>query len=375
MYNGGTERWEIVPGSYTPYTQDEINAVWRAIDYWNDVIRTPHGGTRTVLFDKEGLDRNSVQVVFAHANSMHVSINGRGHWVPGTGTINWATDRNTQISQPYTYNILTGNGRVPFETLIVHELGHSLGMTGMPESLRRNEATRVWGDAWAGGAARTVPLYDSGHLNTPFGVMNQGGLALSRPFLSEVELAIMNDLGGQSHNINLKNFFGRSLYRTHTCTVVVNDPIATLNGMYGIGLHLVAGGNRVTLNTDITTTGYAGAGIRIENAGTNSTSSSPASSNGNTVTINPGVTVRATCNQGQGIGVLVTHGGGTTIHNHGTIEGTNSGVFFNANGTLHNHGWIGGVNTDRNNVTVHNSGTIGGHTHIWSNGRAYASTC
>jgi len=384
--------------SFEGYTQNEVNAVLRAIGYWNEVIQFPIGGTRTVSFDKEPLGSGS-----AHGNSSHVSLDA---------STSWDTDRNTQIKSS------SGN----LESIIIHELAHSLGITSgyslggnhfgfevnangtsvtihpinsgtypqhlawsrylytpdnraftdlagqtfsinpnNPFTFRGNNAMLVWGD----GALIPVPVESrnigSGstlvHPSTPFGNMNAYYGTNTRPFFSEVELAIMQDLG---HQIDIKNFFGRSFYQTHGTSLTVDEPISMLHGTYGVGLHLVAGGNDITLNTNITTTGYAGAGVRIENGGINSTAVlSPASTNGNTVRIAQGVTVKATGEEG--VGVLVTHGGGTIVWNQGRIEASGEngkGVWFNAAGMLHNYGsgWIDTVDFGAG-TTVYNYDT------------------
>ena len=184
---------------------------------------------------------------------------------------------------------------------------------------------------WNGTQLTVLPTINSlvGITVTPFGlVSSRDYLTEQRPFLSEVELAILQDIG---HTIDISNYFGRSFYQTHSGIIRLSDadtPSGTgfaLGGTYGIGLHLVAGGNRIVLDTNITTTGFAGAGIRIEN-------------DRNNVTINNDRTVNASGENG--IGVLMTHAAtsgssGTTFLNQGRIEanGTNgTGVYINTNG-------------------------------------------
>ena len=360
-------------GVNVPYTQAEIEAAQRAVDYWNEVIQIPNGGSRTVLFDKDSLSAGS-----AHANNVHVSISSN----PAS---NWITDRNTQIK----------NGSRNLESLILHELAHSLGInyTGHritgdvidweievntagtevkvgtiqrgswsdflyapdgsklstlngqtllinpndPFTFRGTNAMNVWGD----GAEVPIPVESRNigpgstliHPSTPYGNMNAYYDASTRPFFSEVELAIMQDLG---HVIDIKNFFGRSFYQTHADTIT-NDAGFNGTGTYGVGLHLVAGGNTIVQNADLTSNGYAGAGIRIEGASNN-------------VTINNGVTVAATGSEG--VGVLVTHASGTTtLTNQGTVvaAGENGiGVWFRNAGTLHNYGNIDSTKFDAN---------------------------
>jgi len=217
---------------------------------------------------------------------------------------------------------------------------------GNPYKFRGENAVAAWGDGGTG-IAVTIESRNIGagstlvHPSTPYGNMNAFYDAYSRPFFSEVELAIMQDLG---HIIDIKNYFGQSFYQPHAGTITVtNDeyPII-LHGMYGVGLHLVASGNTLVVETDITSTGYGGAGIRIEG-------------NDNTVIIREGVTVSA--NGESGMGVLMTHNtdtGGSTLLNQGTIEALGpggTGVYIN----LGEGDWFFGQNL---NSIFDNSGTI-----------------
>ena len=344
------------------YTDEERAAAMCAVNYWNEVLSTTdwnrYGFTGTIAFAKDpALDPGA-----AWGNSTQVTISGNT-------ASNWNTARNTQLK----------TGISNLESLIIHELGHSLGINyysteftvnadgtvtvgniepnGWADFLytpgniklsnlsgqtftittgytfRGENAMRVWGDgALIGVPVESLNLLDPAregstliHPFTPFGNMNATYNAMTRPFFSEVELAIMADLG---HDIDIGNYFGLSFYQTHAGTITVdnrdeegNRVPFTLEGMYGIGLHLVAGGNTIVLDTDITTTGYAGAGIRIENSN-------------NTVTINPNVRVNASGENG--VGVLITHGNASSFLNQGRIDATGTGgtgVHVNLDGT------------------------------------------
>ena len=382
---GQTEWITIKNTDLLDFSAAEKAAIQRAVDYWNDVISAPAShypsGALNVTFSTNGAySEGSGTGGFSYGVSSGEVISSGGTVQVSAGTL-WATAPNTQIASG-TYDSPN------LEKLIVHELGHVLNImtfgldvdltivtidkpagsvadawsakpywskfiydkdenklmdyadgtsltinTAGSFTFQGTNAMKVWGD----GTAIPLPVYSvSGepgstlaHPETPFGTMNAKYNEDTRPFFSEVELAIMQDLG---HDIDIKNFCGRSFYQTHAGTININDPIKPLNGMYGVGLHLVAANNTINLNTNITTTGYAGAGIRIEN-------------DGNNVTIANGVTVAATGEEG--VGVLVTHqgvNGGTILTNRGTITATGmngTGVWFHSDvDRFDNHGTI-----------------------------------
>ena len=190
------------------------------------------------------------------------------------------------------------------------------------------------------------------HPVTPWGVMNAAAPSSSelRPFFSEVELALMQDIG---HNIDRRNFFGQSYYQSGTAGAkkpIINnhgfsaradgDYIPGVDNLstFGIGLHVVGNHNDITQTRSLLSAGYAGTGIRIEGTG-------------NIVRINTvddtGAPLIVRGNGEEGVGVLICLGsvaydgdGGVFTHNNatlinrGTIEATGvngTGVWFNAN--------------------------------------------
>ncbi len=134
----------------------------------------------------------------------------------------------------------------------------------------------IYGDTWiAGNAARDVDVeagfqtgltYENGssmsHTYTRFGVLNSTQTGAQRPFYSEVELGMFQDLG---HAVNIRNQFGASIY-TNGNTVNYNRGYganwnATDNSYdsnpntarFGVGLHVVGDKNNVNNVSNIYT--------------------------------------------------------------------------------------------------------------------------
>jgi uncharacterized protein with beta-barrel porin domain len=165
-------------------------------------------------------------------------------------------------------------------------------------------------------------------MNAIYGMWDKGTTKTEeRPFLSEVELAILKDLGW---DIDLQQSFGKSYYQDNTTATNTQGFTGGSSSLsYAVGLHLVSDGNTITQNVDVLSTGFAGAGVRVEG-------------NDNTVIISNGITVAA--NGEEGIGFLSIWGTGTTLVNNGTISATGT------NGT--------GIHLDTAAKGIHNSGTI-----------------
>lgn len=218
-------------------------------------------------------------------------------------------------------------------------------------------ASAVNGDGWMDGSKSPVPLpveagyqtsttqLDPGssltHSYTRFGLMNAVDFPGStRPFLSEVELAVFRDLG---LTVDLEGQFGNSVY-TDRNTVINRDAYSSTNA-YGIGLHVVGDNNTIIQAGNIYANGEAGAGVRIEGVG-------------NTVVIAPGTVVAA--NGANGNGVLVTHGDEAHLINRGAIRAMGAdgvGVYFNS-GTWTDGVWtvVGGSARQFDNSGILNAG-------------------
>jgi autotransporter-associated beta strand protein len=355
------------------YSQAEKDAVLRAVAYWNEIITSNGFVPNTTMYYYTGT------IEFLKDNIPAGSAWGGIPQIAFSLNTTWDTGRNSQIK----------NGIYNMESVAIHELAHSLGILGaydidVPNSkvklyyyappnqgylpagtwydffyvngtkaqldnwynttdnftFNGANAMKIWGD---GASKIPVPILNGTkegssyvHPIVPtFGNMNQSYSGATRPFFTEVELAIMMDLG---HTIDLKHFFGRSIYQTHAGTIVNTDGFDRTS-TYGIGLHILSGNNTIEQSAHLISNGWAGAGIRIENKN-------------NVVKINDSFRVAA--NGEQGVGVLITHGAGSdyygqdptnaTLINQGAIEARGvdgRGVWFNAGAnTFDNSGKI-----------------------------------
>ncbi|MCL2004842.1 MAG: autotransporter domain-containing protein [Planctomycetaceae bacterium] len=362
-----------IRGISSSYTPEETAAIQRAVNYWNDVINfsspnvTP--AQRNVYFDKDPeMEPGSGQGGWSDEYGPEDEEEYGGFVViSGNPASNWDNRQNTQLK------LGTNN----LESLMIHELGHVLGILSIGFEVNEDGtevevdeiAPGTWGSflyapngqplsGWAGqtldinpGDQFTfrgpnaisvfgdhVPVFSEAgegsalaHPDTPFGNMNAFYDANSRPFFSEVELAIMQDLG---HNITRSRFFGHSVYlsdQTLTNTIGFNG-----NGMFGIGLHVVGNDNTITQTGNLIATGYAGAGMRIEGTGNSVTNQAIISANGD-----------------GGTGVLITHGNNATFTNNGTISARRSLT----NGLLN----AIYVNSSDNTINLNNGSSTVGH--------------
>ena len=270
-------------------------------------------------------------------------INGVG-WVGIPGII-----VNSNVAASLNHPAVQ-SGTALYKT-VVHEFGHNLGILA---------GTNAGDLAKTINHGRDVPvLPDGGHLAVGNQIVDQTSWMGDRTFYSEIELAVIktHNASGVNKNLNLGDHFGYSEYRDGQVLTIHQDFAGSDHSfrfasgtwesdqMLAVGLHLAGEyrvngttstpvntiGNNITLDANLSASGYGGQGIRIEN-------------NSTTVTINEGRTVSA--NGEYGVGVLVTQGSGTTLHNQGTIEATGlngRGVWFNAAGTLNNYGSIDSV--------------------------------
>ena len=347
------------PSNYTPYTDADIIALSSVVNYLNDIVAEPITSFNgNIMFRKRPTE-------YMPGAAGH---GGPGHGMCILDTIEATPGvRSTQIVNNY------------FEHLVLHELGHVLSIgigspgnytevvrdgqtfitftsvnssgTGWGGQLRAPDGSVIvtgqeyllsqdnpflfygqntieaFGDYWYSGNVRGVAVDSNpdsiGTFQHPYdpprGVMTYRS---GRPFFSELELAILQDIG---HTVYRDRFFGRSLYHIYDSAIEITNANNSLytaedgttgwlgDGTFGVGLHVVrsdmqedanAEGNVIRLGTHLMSTGYLGTGIRVE--GFN-----------HEITINENIIVGAAGEDG--IGVLFIDGSGGTLHNYGAI--------------------------------------------------------
>jgi len=375
MWNASTDANKFP--AYRPYTDEEVAAIIRVVTYINDIIDVHRGGGsgQTVTFWKR--DIATATGGGNGVNSGGVTVNDLVFPVGTNG------EQSSQTHMHYYENMMThelghvmwllfdgpgeyttnADGTITFTSVNTNNMRLADGsaiQTGVAYNPNNivyyGQNTReVFGDFWHSGQVRGTGFDLNnggfGHPNDPDGgVMTYRGYL--RDFFSEAELAMLQD---QGHQLDRSRFYGRSLYHIYNNDVIeINSGNINNNryiaadgttgwlgdGIFGVGLHLArnrdeqtddqAAGNTVLVNTHLVSTGYLGAGIRIE--GVN-----------HTVTIMDGVIVAGNGEEGIGV-VTAQEGGGTVLTNFGRIEATGlngTGVWFNTNVTsFDNHGII-----------------------------------
>ena len=347
-----------------PFTANDVAAITRVVNYLNDLVSVPYQGWSDLGEWHNGW--NDYTIEFRHRDEPHMPSSAYAHAGPGHGVcVESGASAGATAASQLTYGSY-------FENSMLHELGHVLGIGTIggadytiaagkvtftrlgsrwgqfrapdgsaivlgrvydlegvtnPFLFYGNNAVRVFGDVWAGGSAKGVAVdSDPGSIGTfahpwdpPGGVMTYRSSWTKRAFYSEVELAILRDLG---NTVDISRFFGRSLNQIHS-GIIDNYTGFNGDGIFGVGLHFVISdtqtswtspGNTVVQHADLISRGLNGAGIRIE--GYN-----------HTVTIAEGVTVAATGENG--IGIVMADSNvcrGSTIENYGTIYARNEDV-------------------------------------------------
>lgn len=370
-------------GGGQTFTPDEINALMRGFDYWNEHI--PGLGAMTYTVSLAELDVETLASTDAIART--ITFNTLFF------KTSYSTAENTQLRG--------GTSEFNLTSTMIHEFAHAIGMTvtrsqsgDVDDGFANPQVFNLWidnlfdsngtqarpgmrfGDGTGGtfivtdnevtfrgtNAVRvfgtnvpvySVPVYRSGstvvHTETSLGNMNAIDDRNARPYFSEVELAAMIDLGHNS--IVLSNFFGRSYYQPNTIDTNINGFNSTAS--YGVGLHIVSGRNQIIQDNDLIANGRAGAAIRVEGDGNKVTIVNTATPNDPTTRI-----IRA--NGEDGVGVLVTHGSATTLINRGTIEATGTNgraIWFNASATGFDN--TGTINAGTNGTAIHLDRSVG----------------
>jgi len=134
----------------------------------------------------------------------------------------------------------------------------------------------------------------------------------------EVELAALKDLG---YNINLGNFYGRSIYNDNL--KLTNDLGYDKEQNCGIGLHIYGIGNDVTQVGNINATGAYAMGARIDGAGySEGAAGYPVMEQGNRLTVASGTTIAANGYNGRGINFAYGKNHSLTVDGTVTALGT-----------------------------------------------------
>jgi len=342
----GAFSWNIYNVSPTQdFEQDQIDAISRGVQYWVDVLgpnNTPGrdmvfrivrdtsigpDATQRSVYANVGTLRTFPQYVWADGFSSSGPTASDGQsldTVVVLGNLPWSSDPTGQLY----------SGGVSLEAVIIHELAHALGLInfrptwGNSGLLTSYEALLVDqnGNPVVAGAsfganteiyftgANAMGVYGDRVLTSMVSVA-KNHLALdpllitleefrNYPFLTELELAIMQDLG---YDIDRSNFFGRSFYQDGNIgdPVIVNNNGFNSTATYGVGLHVKANQLNILQNVDLISEGAGGAGIRID--GRN-----------NLVTIGQNVNIAA--NGDFGAGVVVSNGIGNVLVHRGSIE-------------------------------------------------------
>ncbi len=345
------------------FSQAEIDAIGRGVQYWVDILGPNNTPGRDMVFrvlrnDNIGANANSNNI-FASVGTLRTAP--QYIWADGfntaaqtssdgqeldtviqLGDLPWSTDPTGQLF----------NGGTSIEAVVIHELGHSLGMLnfqgtwGIIGLLTAYEALLVDanGNPVVSGASFTAsdPFFFTGanamtvygdRVPTTMFSLQKSHLGIdpllmthesyrNYPFFTEVELAVIQDMG---FDIDRSKFFGRSFYQNGNIgdPVIVNNTVFNSTATYGIGLHVKANQLNILQNADLFSGGAGGAGIRIDG-------------HGNLITVGQNVNIAA--NNNFGVGILVSNGTGNVIVHRGTINADSTTASQEGTGLLFSFG-------------------------------------
>lgn len=348
----------------------------RAFEYWTDVLNLPPAAGNPAAPVIRVVIRN---VGLVNANALAFDDPSRdqglvmsrildGDTTPGPDGID---GRVIFFNPPggFSLNPTTQlDGSATYEAIAIHEIAHALGIANVsfvvPQTggafdlngavtttdnepftdLLQNinvggnraefagtNARAVFGGA-GGPVSPPVQVNDT-HLIIPFHTMTRGssippggGAAAdfrNSPAFLPVELALMKDLG---YNITLSDHFGSAYYQDN---VTDSTGSSTPTARFGVGVYIQSDGSTITVDGNQTVSGDYGTGVRINGGqegveqNSNGTVLSVATTNGNMVTVEQGVTIDASGTGG--IGLLQSAGANNVIIHRGDITANGAG--------------------------------------------------
>lgn len=352
----------VSAGDFSPAVRGDFV---RGLDYWTTVLK-PHGTPANPvvlrIYMAPDTSYNASALYFSNPaapskGALWSSLDGEGSALIGSdlpddplvgahsliSINNYAWDTQANSNLPETAATLAPT--------IIHEVGHALGITEdspqfasllgsggtpahsytdrMPYDPSNPSATagylQFYGPKALNIFGGPIPMahasdQESAHFGLRGGLMTHDQIT-NYPMFMEVELAALVDIG---YTIDLRNFFGTSLYVDNTVStdVVINSGFFASKGLdsslnwlgydenrantspFGIGLHIYGSNYNASIEKNLLADGAGGAGIRVDGFS-------------NTVTIAPDTTV--TGNGRQGTGLLVAFGSGHNIVSRGDI--------------------------------------------------------
>lgn len=329
---------------------DAKDAVVRALQYWVERLSNDSVPVEPVVVNIGGInDRNA----YAGPNNIEtIDINGVEFYIGGMektlvlrqpiDPADGASHARVGIGDGFTYiydpvGQIQSKPDVSLESVVIHEIGHALGMLayGPPDAIGEwtnqceiidgagfavgQHAAAVYGDTVWGGANRPKPVpmnfengeVDLGHFDLRNALFTHKTFRNHGHFI-EVEMAALQDLG---YDIDRRNFYGKSVYQDNQVLVNYDGFFDRANGMYlpgtynrsslGMGLHLYGNNIDITQRNDLLSIGRGGVGIRSDGIR-------------NTIVIDKGVKVHA--NGQSGTGLLVAYGHGTKVAHRGDLQ-------------------------------------------------------